>query len=511
MNARIRILTVFLGLLMLGLVVVVPMTISLAKEAAISAVYRNPGGGSGTILQYSSMITGSVTVTQTETVTATVTVTPTVTMTATVTVTPTVTPTPVPTLKVSVTPTQAKVNETFTFTIEAGNNGAITSTSNVVQDYFPSYIDVQTVTASRGVITKFSHYFVVNIGDIAPSEKITITALVKVNSTLAKTETVANVVSLTCDPAKTITASVNYKVVFQSQAGTGELPLNWRAARFKSTAMMPAFFIMGLGFALLLIMIVLRVRLKRTNLWLTASGILFIILGFGLGTKVYLTSPPVQLWTGESPTPNSLLAEVQPSASSMQRLPAYAFSTPEALVPYATLPDFPIPSPEITITPKPGDPGPDTSAVVRIAIPSIFLDTVVKYVPFDGTTWMISGLREEIAWLGNTSWPGLGGNTGLAGHVTVAGMGDGPFRHLEELREGEVVILYTEKNIYTYHVRESKIIEDSDMSVTSPTSNDQITLITCTNWDDQEKIYLNRLVVFADLVRTEPITIGSAP
>ncbi len=113
--------------------------------------------------------------------------------------------------------------------------------------------------------------------------------------------------------------------------------------------------------------------------------------------------------------------------------------------------------------------------------------------------------------MGNTSWPGLGGNTGLAGHVTVAGMGDGPFRHLDELPVGEVVLLYTEKNVYTYQVRENKVTDDGDMSVIQPTNNPQISLITCINWDNDLHTYLNRLVVIADLVQTETLAIGMAP
>jgi sortase A len=181
------------------------------------------------------------------------------------------------------------------------------------------------------------------------------------------------------------------------------------------------------------------------------------------------------------------------------------------VIPIVTLPDYPIPTPEVTVTVQPGELGPDLSPVVRIAIPGILLDTEVKYVPYDGFSWLITGLREEVAWMGNTSWPGLGSNTTLAGHVTVAGLGDGPFRHLEELQAGELVILYTERNMYTYNVRESRVTDDGDMSVTLATTNPQISLITCVNWDQETKTFMNRLVVLADLVRTEPITMGSAP
>jgi sortase (surface protein transpeptidase) len=47
------------------------------------------------------------------------------------------------------------------------------------------------------------------------------------------------------------------------------------------------------------------------------------------------------------------------------------------------------------------------------------------------------------------------------------------------------------------------------MSVTLASDSSQITLITCVDWDQEAHTYLNRLVVIADLVRTEPITMGS--
>jgi LPXTG-site transpeptidase (sortase) family protein len=465
-----------------------------------------------------STSTPAGTVSATGTSTSTSTSTPTVTGTQpTTTATPTVTGTlsVVPSLKVSVQPTQAKVNENFTFAIEVGNIGTGVTTNNVVLDAFPTYIDVLTVTTGRGTITKLAHSFVVTIGDIAPNEKIIIVAGVKVNATLTRTETVANVVTLTYDISKSMTASVNYKVIYQTLPPTGELPLNWRERGMYSTNMLPGVILLVIGSILLLIGIWSKVTDKKNTLWMITAGSLFVIVGFiiGMSASGILTSARHSNQNENYPTESGILAQAQPeepSVTNLPRLPASAFSTPEA-VPIVTLPNYPIPTPVVTITPKPGESGPDTSPVVRIAIPGILLDTEVKYVPYDGVSWMISGLREEVAWMGNTSWPGLGGNTGLAGHVTVAGLGDGPFRHLDELTAGEVVILYTENNAYTYTVRESRITDDGDMSVTLATDNPQITLITCVNWDQESHTYLNRLIVFADLVRTEPITMGKAP
>jgi sortase A len=119
----------------------------------------------------------------------------------------------------------------------------------------------------------------------------------------------------------------------------------------------------------------------------------------------------------------------------------------------------------------------------------------------------------EVAWLGNTSWPGLGSNTVLAGHVTVRGLGNGPFRYLDQLKAGDELIVYTEQKIYTYNVREQQVVEEDAMWVTEPTGSSQLTLITCTAWDRDQQAYLKRLIVFSDLVTTVsiPRTTGQLP
>jgi len=466
-----------------------------------------------------STATETSTAVGTPTGTSTTTATPTLTGTQpTATITPTPTPTgtliPGPSLSISVTPSQAKVNESLTFTIKIGNTGTAPTSDNIIVDSFPTYIDVLTVATNKGTITKLTHSFTASIGDVNPGDIVTITAVVKVNSTLTRTETLTNIVTMTYNQTKSITSSVGYQVVFQTLPPTGELPLNWRQERIKPVALIPGLLIIGLGGILLIMVIWSKERNNKDKLWMTVGGTLLILVGFiAVASVSGLFSPSGQAQDYQlTPTYGGVIAQVQPvdpSATALPWLPASAFSTPDAVIPIVTLPNYPIPTPKITITPKPGEVGPDTSAVVRIVIPALFLDTEVKYVPYDGFTWMITGLRQEIAWMGNTSWPGLGGNTGLAGHVTVAGMGDGPFRHLDELPNGELVLLYTENNIYTYQVRESRVTDGGDMSVTFATQNPQISLITCIDWDEETRTYLDRLVVIADLVRSEPITIGS--
>ncbi len=421
-----------------------------------------------------------------------------------------------------VAPTTGKVDQIFTFTIKVSNNGTGPTRNNVVADTFDTYLDLQTVTTTQGSFSKGTRSFSVTIGDVNPGAIVTIVATVKVNSTLSKTEAAINTAWLTFTDALNNSivknAGASYTVQYQTLPGTGELPLNWSEASVKPAAMLPGVFLMVLGVAVLILLVVWsKARSHKNKLWMTVGGALLLLVGFMLAVTSSGVLSKNQLAQIISPTPtsNGLIAQQgQGSASSAPNLPyqpASAFSTPDAYVPIVTLPNYPVPTPVITITPQPGEVGPDTSDVTRIVIPILNLDTVVKYVPYDGFSWLISGLREEVAWMGNTSWPGLGSNTGLAGHVTVAGLGDGPFRHLDELSVGELVLVYTEQNIYTYQVRESKLTDDGDMSVTLPSETPQISLITCADWDQDTRTYLHRLVVIADLLQSEPLAIGMLP
>jgi LPXTG-site transpeptidase (sortase) family protein len=408
------------------------------------------------------------------------------------------------------------VNDTFTFTIVVGNTGTGPShNNNIINSSVPSYMSFTTVTTSQGTITKLTRSFTVYIGDIVPGEVITIIAKARVNSSPAQNESQTETVTLTYDVGLSKVATDTYLVLGQSLPGTGELPLNWKSAQFKPASLLPDLFVFVLGGLLLAIAAWSKRRTQKAKMVLVVVGALLVISGFifgvvDLGWFSQHISSEVNLITA---TYDGSIAQAEPalaSATSIPWRPAWAYSTPDTVLPIVTLPDYPIPTPQITITPSPGEKAPDTSPVVRIVIPAMLLDTVVKYVPYNGDTWLINGLRQEIAWMGGTSWPGLGSNTGLAGHVTVTGMGDGPFRHLDELQAGELVLLYTEQNIYTYQVRDSRVTNAGDMSVTQSTDNPQITLITCIDWDDASSTYLNRLIVVADLMRTEPIDLTTS-
>jgi LPXTG-site transpeptidase (sortase) family protein len=87
----------------------------------------------------------------------------------------------------------------------------------------------------------------------------------------------------------------------------------------------------------------------------------------------------------------------------------------------------------------------------------------------------------------------------------VAGLGNGPFRYLENLAEGDQIKIFTDENEYVYTMREQVTVNETDLGILLPTTQPQLTLITCTGWDEALRIYRFRRVIFADLERTEPI------
>lgn len=175
-------------------------------------------------------------------------------------------------------------------------------------------------------------------------------------------------------------------------------------------------------------------------------------------------------------------------------------NTPEPEVP---MPDYQLPDPPANAPGLSGfeiqSSGPDDTPVRLILIPAIGVDTHVDFIPFDGETWPLAGLGRQVAWLGDTSWPGLGGNTVLAGHVTISGGILGPFNALNKLKTGDKIFVSTERYVYVYTYMDSSQVDPTDTSVVEMTGSPQLTLITCTDWDSAARSYSKRLVITASL------------
>lgn len=462
--------------------------------------------------------TATATATATASATATVTNTPTATVTGTpptATRTSTATSTPGANLTITnvATPTTARTNENISFAIKVTNSGSSEATNVQLSTSFTEYFDLGTVTSTKSTHTitrdTTARTVTVAMGSMAAAETQTITIVVKVNSSVrsemrqtntafvtytygSSTRTVSAAAAVTLQPASGLPGTGGMEI--ERQPGGG---LFWPALFTGLVLIVLAGFALGYSAWARNRRPAWAAWYARTGLILLAAGIVFGLAAYGLRQ----TAPEI----GQS---GGLLSGLRPSQEpasyawlEVGEEPWGIFLSPDEP---EKLPDYPVPTPEFTPTAAPGEPQPDTSSVVHITIPSIGVDTVVKYVPFDGLTWMIGGLRQEVAWMGDTSWPGLGGNTGLAGHITLHNGSDGPFRHLADLLPGQEVIVYTENNVYTYKVREQVLVDPYDLSVVQPSSGSQLTLITCAAWDKEMKTYQRRLIVYSDLVDTKP-------
>ncbi len=436
-------------------------------------------------------------------------------------------------IDLTVNRTQVDPGDPIAFSIAVRNNSSATVANAKVVDDFSSLSSVLELTGGetdRGSITISGNVVTANLGAIPPGQGANILIKANVKTTAAK-NTYSHTAVLTYDPNFRVTDSVSFRVKQGGVLpGTGQHPVE---ADIQVVETVPSThltlpFLIVLGVGLLAgIMLWLRRAHRSWPRWLGGLGVLLILSIVTLGCGVFgaPATPPepdqsqatLQSISHAEPSPTP--AQAGPPGQAGQPEPTRRpTATPTALPPLLaeivdlfptptpdSLPEFSIPTPSFRPTLGPNGIPPDDSAVTRIVIPATGLDTVVKYVPFSGDTWLIGGLKWEIAWMGDTSWPGLGGNTGLAGHVDFADGSPGPFGNLSQLRPGHEIILYTQRNIFVYQVRTQATVDDTDLSVIDPTDNAQITLITCTGWDSSVRLYLKRLIVFADLVEVRPL------
>ncbi|HEY9089655.1 MAG TPA: class D sortase [Anaerolineaceae bacterium] len=115
-------------------------------------------------------------------------------------------------------------------------------------------------------------------------------------------------------------------------------------------------------------------------------------------------------------------------------------------------------------------PTPSPEQAIQIQIPAIKVDAPV--VQGDGFEQLKKGVGQHIG----TPNPGTQGNVVLSAHNDVFGR---IFMDLDKLKEGDAIILYTNARAYTYIVRQTQIVEPTQVEVMAPTQESVVTLISC--------------------------------
>ena len=106
----------------------------------------------------------------------------------------------------------------------------------------------------------------------------------------------------------------------------------------------------------------------------------------------------------------------------------------------------------------------------RIVIPRMGLDVVVV----SGVG--VDELKRGPGWIDYTDLPGPVGNCGISGHRTTYGR---PFRHLDDLAEGDIIDLYSPYRRYRYRVERSFSVTPDRVDVVATTRTPTLTLTAC--------------------------------
>jgi sortase A len=128
--------------------------------------------------------------------------------------------------------------------------------------------------------------------------------------------------------------------------------------------------------------------------------------------------------------------------------------------------------------------------LTRLEIPKIQMDAIVV----EGASR--HDLSEGPGHMKETAQPGETGNAVITAHR------DTFFRHIYELNKGDQIQVRRRGRTFTYEVTGKRIVMPEDISVIKPTTNPQLTLITC-----YPTYYIGpapkRLVVFSKLIQSD--------
>src|SRR5512136_516128 len=138
-----------------------------------------------------------------------------------------------------------------------------------------------------------------------------------------------------------------------------------------------------------------------------------------------------------------------------------------------------------SVTPQP-IPTPGPGQPTRIQIPAINVDAQI--VAGDSWDQLKKGVGHHIG----SANPGERGNLVLSAHNDVFGE---IFRHLDQLRPGDEIVVYSGSQRYRYTVSERRLVAPTQVDVMAPTNEPAVTLISCFPYliDNQ------RIVVFGQL------------
>ena len=121
----------------------------------------------------------------------------------------------------------------------------------------------------------------------------------------------------------------------------------------------------------------------------------------------------------------------------------------------------------------------------RIIIPKINVDVPVVYnLGTRDEATIQNALEDGVVHYHQTSLPGQAGNNVIVGHSSNNFLNSGKYKFafvlLDRLELNDTLVLHHEGTRYVYKVTNKQVVEPTDFSLTTPTAEPTVTLITCT-------------------------------
>lgn len=119
----------------------------------------------------------------------------------------------------------------------------------------------------------------------------------------------------------------------------------------------------------------------------------------------------------------------------------------------------------------------------RIIIPAVSIDLEVKTSKIVRGYWEV--FDHTAAWGEQSGYPGQPGNQVIFAHARK-----GLFLPLKDVQMGAKVYVMTDDKWYSYEVKEIKAVYPNQLEVIAPTTDETLTLYTCTGYEDSKRLIL---------------------
>ena len=377
---------------------------------------------------------------------------------------------------------QAQPGGSLTWTITVRNSWTQAMDGVVIQDSVPDTLPIISVTSDRGTLDTQGQVVTVNVGTMNPGDVVTITLMTGVDPGEGGPASLTNTACATRTGGDPVCDSASVNV----GPATGGLPATGIGALPSGNG--------GAHTVALLAWLALGLLLTLGGVWAALPRQRALIVALVALAVLIVAVVWVLTQGGEEASPQATGTEAAATAVSTPQATAEGGAQAPPSTAEGLLFNFPP-----TATPY----VPPTPAGLRaLIIPKLqaqFQQPIpIVELPLENRQWDVSGLGYYIGWLEGTTWlDDHWGNTVLAAHVQLGFENPGPFWGLGDLQPGDEIIVLEGEAEKRFVVQSMTKVDPSDWTVTAPTDQPTLTLITCTNWDENYGVFSQRLVVRA--------------